>query len=285
MADYSKTRIQFRRGTAAELSAANPKLGVGEPAFATDTNVLKIGDGTDHYNDLSGITGGGGGGGGTMSNLTDDSSPQLGGDLDVHGKDFISSSGIFNFTTLAGSTTPIINIIPPASHFDTEIRLHTNNTGTAYQDLINDGGTLKLRTNDSNPIGIYTNGQERINISNGGVIKFNQTGDSYQFPTTRGSANQFLQTDANGDMTFESVDTTNFSPSTLVTESEGIASNDNDTTIPTSAAVKDYIDTNVPASDTSNIANSTAVTNIVMITQANYDALSSYDANTVYFIT
>lgn len=284
MADYSKTRIQFRRGTAAELSAANPKLGVGEPAFATDTNVLKIGDGSDNYNDLSGITGGGGGGG-SMSNLTDDSSPQLGGDLDVHGKDFLSSSGIFNFTTATGSTTPIINLIPPASHFDTEIRLHSNNSGTTYQDLINDGGTLKLRTNDSNPIGIYTNGQERINISNGGVIKFNQTGDSYKFPTTRGSANQFLQTDVNGDMTFESVDTTNFSSSTLVTESEGIASNDNDTTIPTSAAVKDYIDTNVPSSDTSSIANSTAVTNIVMITQANYDALSSYDTNTVYFIT
>ena len=29
----------------------------------------------------------------------------------------------------------------------------------------------------------------------------------------------------------------------LVTESEGISSNDNDTTIPTSAAVKDYVDT------------------------------------------
>ena len=285
MADYSKTRIQFRRGTAAELSAANPKLGVGEPAFATDTNVLKIGDGSENYNDLSGITGGGGGGGGSMSNLTDDSSPQLGGDLDVHGKDFLSSSGIFNFTTATGSTTPIINLIPPASHFDTEIRLHTNNSGTTYQDLINDGGTLKLRTNDSNPIGIYTNGQERINISNGGVIKFNQTGDSYKFPTTRGSANQFLQTDVNGDMTFESVDTTNFSSSTLVTESEGIASNDNDTTIPTSAAVKDYIDTNVPSSDTSSTPNSTAVTNIVMISQSNYDNLSSVDANTVYFIT
>ena len=35
----------------------------------------------------------------------------------------------------------------------------------------------------------------------------------------------------------------------LVTESEGIGSNDNDTTIPTSAAVKDYIDTNVTAQD------------------------------------
>lgn len=284
MPDYSKTRIQFRRGTAAELAAANPKLGVGEPAFATDTNVLKIGDGSDNYNDLSGITGGGGGGGGSMNNLTDDSSPQLGGDLDVNGKDFLSSSGIFNFTTSTGSTTPIINLIPPASHFDTEIRLHTNNTGSTYQDLINDGGTLKLRTNDSNPIGIYTNSQERINISNVGVIKFNQTGDSYTFPTTRGSANQFLQTDANGNITFESVDTTNFSASTLVTESEGIASNDNDTTIPTSAAVKDYIDTNVPSSDTSEIPNSSGVSNIVQITQANYDNLSSYDPDTVYII-
>ena len=35
----------------------------------------------------------------------------------------------------------------------------------------------------------------------------------------------------------------------LVRESEGIGSNDNDTTIPTSAAVKDYVDTNVTAQD------------------------------------
>ena len=35
----------------------------------------------------------------------------------------------------------------------------------------------------------------------------------------------------------------------LVIESEGISSNDNDTTIPTSAAVKDYVDTNVTAQD------------------------------------
>ena len=35
----------------------------------------------------------------------------------------------------------------------------------------------------------------------------------------------------------------------LVTESEGIGSNDNDTTLPTSAAVKDYVDTNITAQD------------------------------------
>jgi len=35
----------------------------------------------------------------------------------------------------------------------------------------------------------------------------------------------------------------------IVTESEGIGSNDNDTTIPTSAAVKDYVDSNVISSN------------------------------------
>ena len=43
------------------------------------------------------------------------------------------------------------------------------------------------------------------------------------------------------------IDTTHFTAATLVTESgvgEGISNNDNDTTIPTSAAVKDYVDNN-----------------------------------------
>jgi len=41
-----------------------------------------------------------------------------------------------------------------------------------------------------------------------------------------------------------------FAADTLVLESEGISSNDNDTTIPTSAAVKDYVDTQVATVDT-----------------------------------
>ena len=40
-----------------------------------------------------------------------------------------------------------------------------------------------------------------------------------------------------------------FADATIVLESEGIGSNDNDTTLPTSAAVKDYVDTNVTAQD------------------------------------
>lgn len=38
------------------------------------------------------------------------------------------------------------------------------------------------------------------------------------------------------------IDTTDIAAATLVTASEGIAANDNDTTLPTSAAVKDYVD-------------------------------------------
>ena len=41
----------------------------------------------------------------------------------------------------------------------------------------------------------------------------------------------------------------NFDDAVFVTESEGIGSNDNDTTLPTSAAVKDYVDTQLTGSD------------------------------------
>ena len=45
-------RIQLRRGTAAEWTAANPILAAGEAAIETDTNAFKFGDGTSHWNDL-----------------------------------------------------------------------------------------------------------------------------------------------------------------------------------------------------------------------------------------
>jgi len=55
--------------------------------------------------------------------------------------------------------------------------------------------------------------------------------------------------DGDGTVDLEvSITTSEIAANTLVTESEGIGSNDNDTTIPTSAAVKDYVDNNTPAS-------------------------------------
>lgn len=58
MPDYSDTRIQFRRGTTNQWSAANPTLGIGEPGYDTDTGALKVGDGTSDWNALSSISNG-----------------------------------------------------------------------------------------------------------------------------------------------------------------------------------------------------------------------------------
>ena len=49
--------------------------------------------------------------------------------------------------------------------------------------------------------------------------------------------------------TVSNIEVDNFKAAAIVLESEGIGSNDNDTTIPTSAAVKDYVDTQLTAED------------------------------------
>jgi hypothetical protein len=47
------TRMQQRRGTAAQWTAADPILAAGEIGFETDTNQFKIGDGVNEWADLS----------------------------------------------------------------------------------------------------------------------------------------------------------------------------------------------------------------------------------------
>jgi len=46
------TRMQQRRGTAAQWTSANPILNAGEIGWESDTNKFKIGDGINHWADL-----------------------------------------------------------------------------------------------------------------------------------------------------------------------------------------------------------------------------------------
>ena len=55
------TQIKLRRDTAANFTSKNPVLGVGEPAYETDTKKLKIGDGATAYTQLEYFSTGGGG--------------------------------------------------------------------------------------------------------------------------------------------------------------------------------------------------------------------------------
>jgi hypothetical protein len=47
------TRMQQRRGTAAQWTAADPVLNAGEIGYESDTNKFKIGDGENHWDDLN----------------------------------------------------------------------------------------------------------------------------------------------------------------------------------------------------------------------------------------
>lgn len=58
-------QFQARSDTAANWTSANPTLKLGEPGFESDTNKLKIGDGSTAWTTLPYVTGGGGGGGAT----------------------------------------------------------------------------------------------------------------------------------------------------------------------------------------------------------------------------
>lgn len=51
------TRMQQRRGTAAQWAAANPVLTDGEVGYEKDTGVVKVGNGTSNWNQLSPILG------------------------------------------------------------------------------------------------------------------------------------------------------------------------------------------------------------------------------------
>ena len=49
-------QIQLRRDTAANWTTANPVLAIGEQGYETDTNKIKVGDGTTSWTSLSYFT-------------------------------------------------------------------------------------------------------------------------------------------------------------------------------------------------------------------------------------
>lgn len=58
MATVIKTTFKLRRGLMSEWISANPVLAAGEPGFATDANILKIGNGANSWSELPEISGG-----------------------------------------------------------------------------------------------------------------------------------------------------------------------------------------------------------------------------------
>lgn len=183
------TQIQVRRGTAAQWTSANPTLAAGEWGFESDTNKVKIGDGTTAWNSLSYQ-----GNAGTVTSITAGTGLS-GGTITSSGTIAIDST----VATLTGSQTltnktltdPKINLA-----FDAETASYTavlaNNGQVVTMDNAS-ANTFSIPTNASVafPIGTQINvlqigaGQTTIQAVTSGTTSILSTGGTAAAPKLR----------------------------------------------------------------------------------------------------
>ena len=203
--------LQFKRGILANL----PGLKAGEPGFTTDSYDLYVGiDSTTATNQFVG----------SGRYWSVNSATKGGGVNLVEGTDNGTS-----FLTLKSpdSLAGIVTFVMPGTD------------GSANDILKTDGaGNLSFAAPAASSF--------TLAADSGANDTFN-TGETLTF--TGGDGIDTAVSDNAITITASDITTTQIAAATLVTESEGIGSNDNDTTLPTSAAVKDYVDNNVTAQD------------------------------------
>ena len=126
--------------------------------------------------------------------------------------------------------------------------------GSAFQNISSTGAVTLNITDGSSSIAIDLF-SETLSLLGGTGLTATASGNGVTFAidstvaTLVGSqtlTNKTIDVDNN---TVSNIEVDNFKASAIVTESEGIASNDNDTSLPTSAAVKDFVDTQITAED------------------------------------
>ena len=116
-------------------------------------------------------------------------------------------------------------------------------TDTLSSVAMDANGELLIGGTSGPAVGTLTAGSN-ITITNAdGGITIAASGGDVTASSTTTFTNKTIDADGTGN-SISNIDIGNMTSAVIVTESEGIASNDNDTTLPTSAAVKDYVDTN-----------------------------------------
>ena len=203
--------IQFKRGILANL----PGLKAGEPGFTTDSYDLYVGiDSTTTNNQFVG----------SGRYWSVNSATKGGGVNLVEGTDNGTS-----FLTLKSpdSLAGIVTFVMPGTD------------GSANDVLKTDGaGNLSFGSPAASSFTLAADSGSNDTFNTGETLTFTG-GDGIDTAVSNNAIT----------ITASDITTTQIAAATLVTEAEGIGSNDNDTTLPTSAAVKDYVDNNVTAQD------------------------------------
>ena len=185
------TQIQIRRGTAAQWTSSNPTLASGEQGFETDTNKMKIGDGSTAWNSLAyAITGALG----TVTSITAGTG-LTGGTITTSGTIAVDST----IATLTGTQTFTNKTLTDAKvnlAFDAETASYTAvlaNNSQVVTMSVSSANTFSIPTNASVafPIGTQINvlqigtGQTTIQATTSGTTSILSTGATAAQPKLR----------------------------------------------------------------------------------------------------
>jgi len=186
------TQIQIRRGTAAQWTSTNPTLASGEQGFETDTNKMKIGNGSTAWNSLSyAITGASG----TVTSITAGTGLS-GGTITSTGTVAIDTSVTADLTTAQTFTNKTLTDAKINLGFDAETASYTavlaNNSQVVTMDNAS-ANTFSIPTNASVafPIGTQITvlqigaGQTTIQAVTSGTTTILSTGATAAAPKLR----------------------------------------------------------------------------------------------------
>ena len=158
-------QIQIRRGTAANWTSANPTLAEGELGYETDTGKLKAGDGSTAWTGLDYVSGTG-----SISDVVSDTTPQLGGNLDVNGQSIVSvSNGDIAITPNGTGSIILDNLTWPSADGTANQVLKTAGDGTlSFGDAstvaaLNDLTDVSVGSEAPSDVLVYRSGSGWIN--------------------------------------------------------------------------------------------------------------------------